>query len=694
MPFVVVSVALAALALGFWSHGWLGAIPLAAVAWWWLARQGAALHTRLLVLALLPLLMLWVQLRLPQPGPADPVRLLGTELSRPAELSGRLLADPRARGEGGGCSVMLASAGGNTELRLPSCLPLQEGWRVSVRGVLSRPAPPAHPLLGSGAERLARQGVWSRLTVAASPDAVRVLARPATPAADLRRRMAAALLKQDGPERGGVQAALVLGSAVVPLPAAVRESFRVAGLSHALAASGFHLTVLLGAVMAVGRRLPRLPRCLLAAGAMLLFLLLAGPQPSVVRAVLMGAVAFAVLESGQRSRPLGVLLASVLLMLLAQPGWLLDIGFQLSVAACAGLMLTARDLEQALAHRLPGWAAAGVAVPLAASLWTLPLQLLHFGTVPLWAVPANLAVAPLLTPLTLGSMAAAVVAVTVPPLLPLFAWPLGQLTALLLWLAQAFAALPMAQWQVGRSQPLLVALFTLGLLPWLVPALGRRLRGWARPLGLGAMALTMAVHLAALAGDQLLVVHQWGGDLLIARHQGRAALLSSRSDGMSCASAARLAVGLGVQRFDWIQLLDPVATADRDCWRGLSALVLDAGDGSTSLQPGQRLESRGLRLAPLTASSGAHVLTVGRHPWLLLPDRQSVWAWQQQLAEGHPALPRHLAGLWLGFAPQHAERQALEVVGTARRWVSGAWASPPAGWRASGSSGFLAGAAG
>jgi competence protein ComEC len=694
MPFVVVSVALAALALGLTPHGWLGAIPVAAAAWWWLARHGAPRRARLLVLALLPLLMLWVQLRLPQPGPADPVRLLGAEASRPAELSGRLLSDPRPNGEDGGCRVTLASAGGNTELRLAPCPPLQEGWRVAVRGVLSRPTAPAHPLLGGSAERLGRQGVWSRLKVSASPEALRVLARPAAPVAELRRRMAAALLQQNGPERGGVQAALVLGSAVVPLPVAVREAFRAAGLSHALAASGFHLTVLLGAVMALGRRLPRLPRCLLAVGAMLLFLLLAGPQPSVVRAVLMGAVAFAVLESGQRSRPLGVLLAAVLLMLLVQPAWLLDVGFQLSVAATAGLMLTARDLEQALACRVPGWAAAGVAVPLAASLWTLPLQLLHFGTVPLWAVPANLAVAPLLTPLTLGSMAAALVAVTLPPLLPLFAWPLGQLSALLLWLAQAFAALPLAQWQVGRAQPLLVALFALGLLPILVPALGRRLQGWARLLGLAAMALTMALHLAALAGDQLLVVHQWGGDLLIARHQGRAALLSSRADGLSCGSASRLAVGLGVQRFDWIQLLDPVATADRACWQGLTALVLDAGDGSASLQPGQRLESRGLQLAPLTASSAAHVLTVGRHAWLLLPDRQSLWAWQQQAAASSSMLPPDLAGLWLGFAPRQTEWRTLEAAGAERRWVSGDWPAPAAGWRASGASGFLEGAAG
>ena len=183
----------------------------------------------------------------------------------------------------------------------------------------------------------------------------------------------------------------------------------------------------------------------MAAAAMGLFVLLAGPQPSVLRAVLMGALALGVVESGHRSRPLGILLASALALLLVRPDWLLDVGFQLSVAATAGLLLTARPLEAKLAGPTPSkarqWLAVAVSVPLAASLWTLPLQLLHFGSVPLYAVAANLAVDPLLTPLTLGAMAMALVAVTVPALLGLLAWPLVPLTELLLWISRQFAAL-------------------------------------------------------------------------------------------------------------------------------------------------------------------------------------------------------------------------------------------------------------
>jgi competence protein ComEC len=75
-------------------------------------------------------------------------------------------------------------------------------------------------------------------------------------------------------------------------------------------------------------------------------------------------------------------------------------------------------LPPAWRPRLAALLAPALAVPLAASLWTLPLQLLHFGVVPLWAVPANVLATPLLTPLTLGATGAAVVGLVAPPCRP------------------------------------------------------------------------------------------------------------------------------------------------------------------------------------------------------------------------------------------------------------------------------------
>ena len=635
---------------------------------------------------LLALLLLRAVLLSGQPlplAPGDPARLLAADAAPPElALQGRLLADPRASADGSRCTALLQLAVGRTELQFSPCpdpAP-QEGWQLRVWGRLRLPTPAAHPLLSGAAERLGQQQAASQLRVSEW----QVLGRPPTPVADLRRRLAAALIERAGPERGGVLAALVLGSAVVPLPAELRELFRASGLSHALAASGFHLSVLLGAVLPLARRLPRLPRLLLLGAAMGLFVLLAGPQPSVLRAVLMAAISLLALECGRRARPLAALLASVLLLLLIWPRWLVAVGFQLSVVATAALVLSAGPLEQGLRRWLPSWCgpwlAPAVAVPLAACLYTLPLQLLHFGVVPVYALLANLLAAPLLTPLTLGAMALALLAVVLPPLLGLLLPPLAALAGLLLVVVRLVAGLPMAQWQLGRPSAALVLLLAAGMLALLLPGVGRR---WRR-LAPAAIALVAVLHLAALGADQLLLVHQGGRDLLLARHRGRAALVALQADGFSCHQARQLGSGLGVARFDWVLLLDPLAPSPPACWQEQAGLVLASADGSLPLHPGQRLASAGLSAEPFASASRGLQLAVGRRRWLLLPDPQDLWSWQ----EGQ--VPLQADGVWLGFRPRARERRWLQAQAPPRVWISGeASGELPASWRASGGSGSL-----
>ncbi|MFM7311692.1 MAG: DUF4131 domain-containing protein, partial [Cyanobium sp.] len=140
----------------------------------------------------LPLLLLlawlWGLRGQPHPGAADPARMIpagGTSRSD-VGLVGRLLSDPQAGEPQGSCRVLLQQGGGRTELLFQRCPTLQQGWRVEVRGTLKRPRRAPHPLLSGPAERLERQGCWSQLR----PQHWRVLQRPFTPVADLRRRMA------------------------------------------------------------------------------------------------------------------------------------------------------------------------------------------------------------------------------------------------------------------------------------------------------------------------------------------------------------------------------------------------------------------------------------------------------------------------------------------------------------------------
>ena len=196
-------------------------------------------------------------------------------------------------------------------------------------------------------------------------------------------------------------------------------------------------------------------------------------------------------------------------------------------------------------------------------------------------------------------------------------------------------------------------------------------------------------------------MHQFGADLLVARHQGRAALVAGRGDPFQCQRAQRLAEGLGVARYDWLVVLDPVAPADPACWRRQAGVSLLSGEAGPPLAAGQRLRSPGLELQALSMDSQAFALQVGRQRWLLLPDRQALRAVVEG-AEDRTAgrdRGRPLAGgrwadrrLWLGFAPRPIDRSRVKALGGRPVWLSGpspAGQGRAAGWAATGASGFL-----
>ena len=539
----------------------------------------------------------------PRPQSADPAQLIPLEGPAPVvQLIGRVRADAPVRDHR--CRALLQVSRidgvirhGRSELTLEACeQPLLEGAWIEVRGPLTRPQPSAHPLLSDPSRRLAAQGCWSRLRT----DAIRLLRQDATPLADARRRIARCFIETAGEERGSLLAALVLGSAQVSLPESLRDGFRVAGLSHALAASGFHLSVLLGTTLVCTRRWPA--ACRLGAGvaAMALFLALAGAQASVVRAVLMGAAALLIRERGHRSRPLGVLLITLVVMLLVHPAWARSIGFQLSAAATAGLVLSAGPIEQQLRSWCPSSTARLaplLAVPVAALLWTLPLQLFHFGAVPLYAVLSNLLAAPLLSPLTLASMVMALMVLLLPVsitslLLPGLIWPVQQLAGALIALVMWIRDWPWAQLLSGQMAPWLLLLLLPACLPWVLPAL-RRWRWRLTPFLLMAVCVQAGLRLQ----DRWIHVEQWGRHWLLLRHRGRAALLATHGDALSCHQAGRLSQGMGHQRLDWVAVLDPVGTEQRACWSTITHTFQAEQQGQLPLAHGQRLQTDGLSLA-------------------------------------------------------------------------------------------------
>jgi competence protein ComEC len=291
----------------------------------------------------------------------------------------------------------------------------------------------------------------------------------------LDRGRAAALAAYAG--AGHDDAALMLGSIALgaddELSPQARDAFRASGLAHLLAVSGGNVALLVAAVLVLvwvagGTRVGGHVGAL---AAVVAYVGLVGPSPSVVRAGVAGVLASAAWLLSRPSDPWHLYAAGLAVLLCANPYNLADPGFQLSFAAVAAIILVAPRLREALEGLpfIPGLRAA-TAISAACTLATAPIGWWHFGRLNLIAaVPANLLALPAVPVLLWIGLAAGLVA----PFAPSAATALAATGRLpgeyLLWVAR-FGATVDARTQPYEA-PLAAALAVLVAL-----ALGRLVR--------------------------------------------------------------------------------------------------------------------------------------------------------------------------------------------------------------------------
>ena len=260
--------------------------------------------------------------------------------------------------------------------------------------------------------------------------------------------------------------ALVTGDDAA-LPDDLVADFQVAGLTHLTAVSGTNLTLVVGFLLLVGGRLgvQGRGRLFLGLAGVVGFVLLARPEPSVVRAAAMGTVGLLALGSGGRgsgSRALGV---AVVVLLLVDPALAVTAGFALSALATAGILLVAPAFRDALASWSPRWLAEAVAVPTAAQLACTPLVAALSGQVSIVAVVANLVVAPLVAPATVLGLLGGLIGLVVPPAGALLGLLASWCCALIVLVASLCSTLPGADlaWPAGPTGTALLGVLCLAL---------------------------------------------------------------------------------------------------------------------------------------------------------------------------------------------------------------------------------------
>ncbi len=360
-----------------------------------------------------------------------------------------------------------------------------------------------------------------------------------------RERMRAHIQKNFPPEVSGLLESITLGVRE-DLDGALRESFRLAGASHILAISGLHVGFITAffffSFRALFRRLPpgAFPTspvvmtpakwaALLVIPIVIIFAVLTGARVSTVRAAIMAVV---YLVTRLLERPGGALhsvFLAAFIILVLQPGFVWDTGFQLSFIAVAALIMAVRHLPRpgpGQTFREWGWWRSRLlqfaGIQGVVSVTMAPMTAWHFQEIHLAGLLTNFVLIPIASiavPLTFvvsgfSAVLDAVSNFSFEALWLPFDLLLGFLARVMIFAARLGASVPAGTINVPPPTPLLIGFFLLSMLA----ALGTRAAAF-RKAGWAAAALSMIFILKPLlpahavpSGRAVLMVPDAGHD--------------------------------------------------------------------------------------------------------------------------------------------------------------------------------------
>jgi competence protein ComEC len=516
----------------------------------------------------------------PEPGPVRGEVVLVTD---PQPSGPGLRADARL----GGRRVLLRARGPAAEALTDRLA----GEHVTIVGDLEPVAPVA----------------WLRARhVAASVTVWRVEGwrpgSPVTQAANALRRTLEAGATSLSPSARTLFTGLVIGDDRAQLPEEA-DAFRATGLTHLTAVSGQNVALVLALVSPVLARLRLWPRLLVTLLVILVFGLVTRFEPSVLRASALAGIAAVAVTVGRpldRLRALGLAVAGLLVV---DPLLVHAVGFQLSVAATAGILVGTRPLAAVLPGPRPLREALALAT--AAQIGVSPVLLATFGPVPLASLPANVLAVPakglvMMWGLTAG-LVAGVVGGQVAEVLHL---PTGVLVGWISLVAERTAALPVGSLGVGAT-----VAATAGLVA--AVALRGRRSALAR-LGAGLAVLVLVATVGG-ANQAPALRHVPEHGVVVWRAGGGVVVELSGRGRLPAPGAARVLEGVratGVRHVDLVVVgdarVDRAAVAALLRRYGTPAVVgpggLPAGLGATTVPPpGTALAVRGLDVDLVTA---------------------------------------------------------------------------------------------
>ncbi len=193
------------------------------------------------------------------------------------------------------------------------------------------------------------------------------------------------------------------------------EALKTTGTAHVVVASGMNITLIAKFLIAIFVLiLPRKRALILALIGVWIYAMIAGFDAPIIRAAVMGSIAFTAQEIGRLYYAWRALILTAIVMILIKPEWTGDLGFWLSFAATLSLMLFESYVRKRLKF-VPSIIREDLSTSLAAQVGVVPILFLGFGQINILAPFINALILWTIVPMTIIGLIGGILALIYEP---------------------------------------------------------------------------------------------------------------------------------------------------------------------------------------------------------------------------------------------------------------------------------------
>ena len=293
----------------------------------------------------------------------------------------------------------------------------------------------------------------------------------------------------------------MFGDDAVSPPENIKQSFINSGLLHILAASGMNVAFIFSFFFFFLSALKVNYKVNISAGIVMVIVysLMTGLGASVVRATFMLVFVLIGKLIDRDAHSISLLAFVAFLMLLYNPMYINDVGFQLSFIVTFGLLIMTPFLMRGK-NKFVNWVIGTVSIPIIAQLWVMPIQIFYFNNISLYSVFANIMSVPILSVISFGGFVSSLIATITPSFIcRCFDFVLNPMLTLLVNISDFWGKLPNAAIQTTHPSVFEIILYYAVLL--LITALmDKNIReNYLKPIKLALPVLMLVLCLSQIS---------------------------------------------------------------------------------------------------------------------------------------------------------------------------------------------------